>query len=217
MTTADKTFSIDEALRKRAEEQVVGDARLAGTTFSEADVRELIYELEVHQVELELQNEELLLVQAELKAALEQYRDLYDYAPVGYFSFDPDGSIRKINLTGAAMLKIERSRLIDSRFQLFLTSETRADFTAFLERVFQTTTRQVCEVALHMEGGQPVFVRIEAESSDGGQPCLAAVTDITERMAKTTELEKLNKIFVGRELRMVELKERIRELEERPA
>src|ERR1035437_9140588 len=148
MKKPDKSPPIYEQLRKRAEEQVCAAAPAADTSVSEVGVQTLLHDLQVHQVELELQNEELLLAQAEVKAGLEQYRDLYDYAPVGYFSFDQDGSIRKVNLTGASMLKLERSRLIDRRFQLFLTNETRGSFTAFLERAFNTTSRQACEVAL---------------------------------------------------------------------
>jgi PAS domain S-box-containing protein len=210
-----KTSVMDEALHKLAEEQVGSDVPVLDSALSEADVRALLHDLQVHQIELKLQNEELLLAQAEVKALLEQYRDLYDYAPVGYFSFDQDGSIRKVNLTGAAMLIIERSNLINKRFQLYLTNDTRADFTSFLERVFQTTTCQIFEVAMHPEGGHPVYIRIEAEASEGGQLCLAAVVDISEIKAKNADLEKLNKCFVGRELKMVELKERIRVLEEK--
>jgi PAS domain S-box-containing protein len=176
-----KKSALDKELRKRAEEQVGVDAPVADAALSEVDVRALLHDLQVHQIELELQNEELLLAQAEVKAGLEQYRDLYDYAPVGYFSFDHDGSIRKVNLTGAMLLLFERSRLIGRRMQLFLTSETRGTFTAFLERVFLAKIHLACEVALHFEGGMPVFVRIEAEASEEGQFCLAAVTDISER------------------------------------
>jgi PAS domain S-box-containing protein len=191
MKTSNKPSPINEALRKRAEEQVAGDLSVADTSVSGADVQALLQDLQVHQIELELQNEELLLAQAELKAVLEQYRDLYDYAPVGYFTFDQGGFIRKINLTGAAMLMIERQRLIDRRFQLYLTNETRGSFTEFLERVFQTTTRQTCEVVLHIEEGKPVFIRIEAEASEGGLLCLAAVTNITELKQMTqTQAER---------------------------
>jgi PAS domain S-box-containing protein len=184
-----KKSTLDKELRKRAEAQVGVNTQVADTALSGADMRALLHELEVHQVELELQNEELLLAQAEVKAGLEQYRDLYDYAPVGYFSFDHDGSIRKVNLTGALMLLFERSRLIGRRMQMYLTSETRGSFTAFLERVFLTNIRLACEVALHFEGGKPVFVRIEAEASKEGQFCLAAVTDITERRQLAEKLQ----------------------------
>lgn len=189
-----KQHPINEILRKRAVEQDNGDVPVADTSLSEMDVQALLHELQVHQIELELQNEELQLAQAEVKAALEQYQNLFDYAPVGYFNFDHDGSIQKINLTGAAMLKAERSLLIGRRFQLFLTDETRDVFADFLEKVFRTTTRQACEVALHMEGDQPVFVRIEAEASDGNQLCLAAVTDITE-FKQVMELKESRKQY----------------------
>ncbi|MDD2734235.1 MAG: PAS domain S-box protein [Desulfuromonadaceae bacterium] len=189
MKKTDRSPPIDGSLRKRAEERVNESVPVANTSISAVDEQKLLHELQVHQIELELQNDELLLAHAEAKAALEQYQELYDYAPVGYFSLDHDGSIRKANLTGAVMLKIERSHLIDRRLQLFLTSDTRGVFTDFLERVFQTTTRQKCEVALHLEGGQPVFIRIDAEAPEGGRLCFAAVTDITERSQLSQKLQ----------------------------
>ena len=191
VNTTGKHSPIDEKLRKRAEEQVGGDAPAVDTSpHSEMDVRALLHELQVHQIELEMQNEELRLAQAEVEAGLEQYLELYDFAPVGYFSFDHDGSIQKINLTGAAMLNIERSQLIGKQLQLFLTNKTRAIFSAFLEKVFQTTTRQACEVAFYMKGGQQVFVRVEGKASEREQLCLAAVSDITEERKQAMELKE---------------------------
>src|SRR5690242_6744470 len=95
-----------EELRKQAEE-----ALRKGTTGPEVmkvalDIDHLIHELQVHQAELEMQNDELRRVQRELEASRERYSDLYDFAPVGYFTFDRNGLIRELNLTGADLLGV---------------------------------------------------------------------------------------------------------------
>ena len=102
----DKPVSAEAAaLRRRAE------ARLRrrrpggkGNTPDEADPRRLIHELQVHQIELEMQNEALRQAQDATDAALERYADLYDFAPVGYFTVDGQGTIRQVNLTGSSLL-----------------------------------------------------------------------------------------------------------------
>ena len=137
--------------------------------------------LQVHQIELEMQNAELRQARDEVETALEKYTDLYDFAPVGYFTLDRDGIIRAVNLTGASLLGIERSRLIGRRFGLFVAAEARPAFTAFLGKVFASPAKEACEVALLKEGNHPLFVQIEARVAASGQECRIAVIDITER------------------------------------
>ena len=132
--------------RQRNQRFEVGDPRL------EADPRRLLHELQVHQVELEVQNEELQDAQGRLEALLEKYTDLYDFAPVGYFSLDEQGRILEVNLTGAALLGVERSRLIDLRLPRFVVPASQPVFGSFLARIFAGTTKQVCEAALLRQG-----------------------------------------------------------------
>ena len=87
------------------------------------DINELIHELEVHQIELEMQNDELRQVQLELEASRDRYLDLYDLAPVGYFSLSDKGSILGANLTGATMLGMEREKLKGRHFSQFITND----------------------------------------------------------------------------------------------
>ena len=84
------------------------------------DVRALCHELKVHQIELELQNKELMRVQAELEASEEKYRDLYEFAPIGYFTIESSGTILEANLAGASLLGTERAHLVNNRFQAYL-------------------------------------------------------------------------------------------------
>ncbi|MFA4835179.1 MAG: ATP-binding protein [Dehalococcoidia bacterium] len=189
--------SLDAAeLRRRAEKQLKEKQVETGQSVAEADLRRLYHELEVHQIELEMQNEELRHAQAEIEAGLEKYTDLYDFAPTGYFTLAGDGTILAVNLTGASLLGIERARLMNRRFG-FLVSETdRPAFNAFLEKTFTGKVREFCEVVLLIEGTSPLFVSIEAVVSDNGQECRAAVTDISERKRAEQEIASLQEQFL---------------------
>ena len=132
--------------RKRGCERPAAKAR--HRRGHEADTQRLVHELQVHQIELEMQNEELRRARAELEAGLERYTDLYDFAPVGYLTLDRDGAIRQVNLTGARLLGLERARLVGRRFGVFVGEPDRAGFNTFLERVFESQAQEVCEVAL---------------------------------------------------------------------
>jgi PAS domain S-box-containing protein len=213
----------DIELRRQAEEQL--KAKAAQGDFPQS--LRLFHELQVHQVELEMQNAELRQARDEVDKVLESYTDLYDFAPVGYLTLDCDGSIRAVNLRGASLLGIERSRLIGQRFGLFVTEKYRPVFSDFLGALFSKRAKQACEVALLNKENIPLIVQIEAQAAASGQECRLALIDITARKQleaelqnvhhkleeSNAELHKLNRIFVGRELKMIELKERIRELE----
>ena len=140
-----------------------------------------LYELEVQGIEMELQNEELLLARDEVDAALETYRDLYDFAPVGYLTFDRAGVIRAVNLTGAGLLGIDRSRLLGRRFGQFVADDARCAFGEFLDQVFAGADKVGCEVPLHQVGNLPPFVQIEAVAVASGQLCRAVIIDISPR------------------------------------
>jgi PAS domain S-box-containing protein len=145
-------------------------------------MQRLVHELQVHQIELELQNEELQGARAELEAGVERYSDLYDFAPIGYVTLDGDGTIGQVNLSGARLLGLERSRLVGARFGLFVSPEYRPAFNALLEKVFESQAKQVCDLTIGPEKSAPLWVHIEAVASDdGGRECRAVLTDITER------------------------------------
>jgi PAS domain-containing protein len=104
---------------------------------TEADAKRLLHELQVHQIELEMQNAELQEARNKVETLLETYTDLYDFAPVGYFSVDEQGLILEVNLTGAALLGIERSRLINRRLQGFVDPPSRKLFWLSLRKYLQ--------------------------------------------------------------------------------
>ncbi|MCX6345826.1 MAG: SpoIIE family protein phosphatase [Armatimonadetes bacterium] len=177
-----KAASADAAdLRRRAEEKLKATGAEAHPPIAEPDALRLVRELQVHQIELELQNDELQQAKVDADASLEWYTDLYDYAPLGYFTLDRQGNIRQVNLTGSSLLGIERSRLVNERFSLFVSPETLPVFNAFFESAFETQTKQICEVVLQTEAIAPIYVRIEAAVPRVGEECRIAVVDITER------------------------------------
>jgi PAS domain S-box-containing protein len=174
-------------LRRRAEarlrKQPSNQRSEGGNPKSEADPRRLLHELQVHQVELEVQNAELQEARNRMEGLLEKYTDLYDFAPVGYFSVDEPGRILEVNLTGAALLGVERSLLISRRLPRFVVPASQPIFEAFLERVFAGTGKQVCEAALLREDAAPFWASFHGSCaiSVSGPPrwCRVAVSDIT--------------------------------------
>lgn len=181
-------------LRRRAELRLREQRPEAGWERSEADVQRLVHELQVHQIELEMQNEELQRAKEETEAGLEKYSDLYDFAPVGYLTFDREGTIREANLASANLLGIERSRLVKRRLGLYVSPASRPAFNAFLTRVFESKNRECCEVTLLKEGKPPVEVRIGAVAAASGQECRAALEDITELKRAEADRLILNKL-----------------------
>ncbi|MGE5493460.1 MAG: sensor histidine kinase [Actinomycetota bacterium] len=171
-----------DLLRHRAEEQLAG-GHFKGALL-EVDSRKLLHELQVHQVELELQNEELRQAQAESEAALEAYTRLYDHAPVGYFTLDRSGVICRLNIAGAELLWGERSRLVGKRFGRFVLERERPGFDSFLQEIFEgQRTRITCETALEVPG-QPQrrsFVHLEAVADLAAETCSLVAVDITAR------------------------------------
>ena len=155
----------------------------AGNPESTMDTQRLLHELQVHQVELEMQNSELQESRDRMEVLLEKYTDLYDFAPVGYLSLNEQGQILEVNLNGAALLGVGRSSLINRRLPPFVTPASRPVFLAFLKRVFAGDGKQVCEATLLREDGTSFWADFHgssASSVNGPQKwCRVVVSDIT--------------------------------------
>lgn len=161
------------------------------SVVTKAEAQRLIHELEVHQVELEMQNEELIQSRAELESTLNLYAELYAFAPVGYFTLTRDGTIRRANLTAAKLMGVGSNELIRRRFAVFISPPSRVAFSAFLKKVFTSENKQTCEVVLQNDESAPLWVNIEAIVDSGhgkGELCYAIVSDIRERKKKEAEL-----------------------------
>ena len=109
-----------------------------------SDHLKCIHELEVHQIELEMQNEELRLAIDKATTAT----TLYDFSPVGYFTLERDGTISEMNLNGAKMLGKDRSKLVNSNFKQFVSPDTLQEFRDFKKKAIETNIKQICEVKL---------------------------------------------------------------------
>ena len=147
---------------------------------NDADLRRLMHELQVHQIELKIQNEELVDAQSERQRVLERYTSLYEFAPVGYFNFNANGEILRVNLTGVRFIGLDRDKLHARRFALFVVPADRLIFDNFLAQVFASEAKQVCELTLKIEDRSKLSVRLEGILSPDGEECLVALIDISE-------------------------------------
>ena len=172
-----------KALRHRAE-ALLHEEPQALSNIPPQDIQQLIHELQVYQLELEMQNEELRRVQLQLAEAHDKYFDLYDFAPVGYFTLDKNGLVIEANLTGANMLSVERRYLINSTFARFIERKFQDSFYFHRRRVAETATKQTCELKLLKNDGTEFYGLLEsvAESDAEGEfkQFRTTVTDITE-------------------------------------
>ena len=170
-------------LRRLAEERVSEAAKHAPAA-AHADTLRLVHELRVHQVELELQNEELVRSRAELEAALQKYADLYDFAPIGYFTVGPDSAVAGLNLTAARLLGSERARLVGRPLAAFVAESDRPVFAEVLARALEGGGQASCEVAMaERDGGEDPgrYLQLAASAGPGDAQCRVVALDITER------------------------------------
>ncbi|HJV34562.1 sensor histidine kinase [Geomonas sp.] len=172
-------------------EQLAWQAERAeqGRLTPEASQR-LLHELQVHQIELEVQNEEIMVARLEAEAAVERYADFYDFAPVGYLTLDADGVIRSANLTAATMLGVERGRLAGRHLESLVT-QGRSQLRAIVRNVFKFRGKEVCDVKLH-EGAEVAYVRVEATTCRSGLECRAVLIDVTVQHRAAEEIHLLN-------------------------
>lgn len=150
---------------------------------SRADAMRLVHELHVQQIEIEMQNVELAEARDRLEALLEKYRDLYDFAPIGYFSLDRRGRILEVNLTGVTLLGVERGRLVGSNLTRFVDAASRPVFRGFLEKVFSNAGSCACELAMLKGGGLSLPANLQGSMAtsleDRALCCRLAVSDVS--------------------------------------
>ena len=145
----------------------------------EADIHRLLQELQMHQIELKMQNEALINSQQQIERALSRYADLYEYSPVGYFTLKCDGVIAQTNLFGANLLGMQPSELPGKHFGGFVAESDLPVFINFLQQIFTSRQHQKCEAALHRYGLSPLIVQIQATPSPDSLECNVVVVDIT--------------------------------------
>ena len=153
--------------------------------FSTVDVPRLIHDLRMHQIELEMQNEELRRVQIELEESRNKYVDLYNFAPIGYFTLDKRTLILEVNLAGAALLGVERSYLANKRFSHYIAKENQDAFYSYRKRLVETKSPQSCELKMLKNDGTLFHAELKGvavfEASANLSQYRLAVLDITQR------------------------------------
>jgi len=183
-------------LRRRAEEKVRADEAQTRETPAPEEARHLLHELQVHQIELEMQNEELRRAQGELEAARARYFDLFDLAPVGYFTLSEQGLILELNLTAAGLLGAGRSDLVKKPLTRFILSEDQDIYYRHRKQLFETGTPQAYDLRMLRADAVRFWARLEtteAQDADGAHVCRAVMSDITARKQAEEELAELDR------------------------
>jgi len=174
------------------------------------------HELQVHQIELQVQNGELQRSNLELEVNRDKYQDLYNHAPIGYFSLTDGGVITEVNATGADQLGVARDRLVGRRFALFVHETSRTHFAAFLRRVFETRKPGRVELQLLLADGQLFHAQLDARLTHQADPQTVRVTlvDITPLKHAQDTISALNTTLEERvEARTAQIRELNLELE----
>ena len=171
-------YNDNSLLRQRAERKLAQNTdTYLGTLI---DQKRLVHELQVHKIELEMQNEALIDARGQAEIALEHFSELFDFAPVAYFILNPDSSIQQTNFRGETLLGKPRTALIGKKFVLSVASEQRPDFGLFLGHSFVHSGVQSCELTL-IVNKKITWVNLQASANINRTTCLVAVVDITER------------------------------------
>ena len=185
-------------LRRQAEE-LLRTTKRDVAAMPVKDVQQLVHELQVHQIELEMQNEELRRTQMELEAARDRYMDLYDFSPAGHLTLDTNGTIVEANLRAGTLLGINRKELIGQSLARFIASDDQDVFHRHCQEVLKTGTRQTCEVHLRKKAGASSGVYLEslAVHDEPGRIThwRTALLDITERKRAEDALRESEERF----------------------
>jgi len=170
------------ALRSRAEKKLQREGEIL-TGMSPEQMQATIHKLHVHQIELEMQNEQLRITQEDLEHAREGLVELYDFAPIGYLTINRIGMIEQANLTSVSMLGIERSRLINQPFSRFVFKDDQEAYYRCWNKIFDSPGKQTCEIRLCPVSGPRFYARLEAlrANEDESPTCHVTLSDITEQ------------------------------------
>lgn len=166
-------------LRLKAEEQLNEKQQTSDEPLMEIDVKKLVHELQVHEIELEMQNEELQRAYETAETALKKYTMMYDFAPTGYFTLDHDGRICELNFSGAEMLGERRFSLINSNFKLFISEQSKSVFNNFFRNLYASYAKESCELMLGYDNNLLCLVYVEGIVTGDDKECLLSAIDIT--------------------------------------
>lgn len=163
--------------------------------LSPEQIRNLLYEFEVYQVELEMQNEELRTTQQRLEQSAERYAQLYDYAPIGYLTLNTESEIVQSNLKAAEILGCKKFELIGKKLVQFIHRQDQDHFYFYNRELWNVSDRNVSEFRLKNEAGPAVFIELQSTlhlSDDENPRILMAIHDISDRIQAETTIRSLN-------------------------
>ena len=180
MERLEMDFTNARILREKAEEVLKEKQQKKSIPEEEIDTKRLLHELQVHQIELEMQNEELRQAYETAESTLKKYTLVFELSLVGYFTLDSDGTICELNFTGAEMLGERRFSLIDSNFKLFVSEDSKPVFNNFFRKVYTSNAKESCEVLLGYDKKHLCSVYMEGVVTEDDQKCLLSVVDISK-------------------------------------
>jgi PAS domain S-box-containing protein len=194
MSAPEKRKKAAPELTEPADEAVRGGNAGTRPLLPEIEMKRLVQELEVHQLELEMQNEELRQAQEALEISRNAFAELYDFAPAGYFSFDPQGLVRSVNLPGAELLGLERQRLLNKPMSLWIAdADGREQFSKHCADVLDREGDDTCEIWLQRSDGIKFFARLRSIAKDpveGTHGVIRSmIVDVTEQTQLKTALQ----------------------------
>ncbi len=167
--------------------------------FSRANINKAVHELKVHQIELELQNEELIDLQREMEESRNHYYDLFHKAPVGYVILDKSGKILDVNDTFLKLLDFDRLDLVNKYFVDFLDADTRNIFAGRFKAIFKEPSGKILEVCIQ-KGNMRTYVELKGEKIKYPKEkvdnyLVFSVTDVSERRESRHRIIHLNRIL----------------------
>ncbi len=219
MSPSDDKKHKEQRLRAEAERQIDREHRTApvsATTGSAGILTasdDVLHELQVHQVELEMQNEALRQKQTELEAMRDRYVDLYDFAPVGYLTLNSNGMIEELNLTAATLLSMERKDLLQRRFTAQVIAEDQNRWLTLFLVVMKQDGKGSVEVSMQRGDGSVFQALLDCQRKmvDGNPQLRIALTDISERKRLEAELaqhrEHLEQLVFARTAELAQAKD----------
>ncbi|MGR3319372.1 MAG: ATP-binding protein [Candidatus Anammoxibacter sp.] len=181
-------------LRGKAEEKLKPES-VAVDNLSDEEARKLAHELQVHQIELEIQNEELRKAQILIEESRSEYTDLYDFAPVGYLTFNIDRKIVKSNLTITGMLGEERVNLNNKTFYRHIVKDDADIFHLHLQKIFRSKEKERCELRLKRRNDSLFYAQLNSiyvKDLEGNEFCRTSMIDITERKESEENIRMLS-------------------------
>jgi PAS domain S-box-containing protein len=179
MTNEKKESTYARMLRLKAEKLLKEKKKSNSIPFVVSDDLKLFHELQVHKIELEMQNEELREAYEAQELALKKFTMLYDLAPMGYFTLDREGTIIELNYTAADLLGEKRFSLINNNIRLFIPEESIPEFNNFLDKIFSVEEKESGRLKFFNNNGNHREVYMEGIFADEEGQCLLSVFDIS--------------------------------------